>query len=427
MKTREGVGFWVCATLVFASMVGTGVFTSLGFQVASLPSPAVILFLWTLGGVVALCGALSYAELAAALPRSGGEYHFLGRVFHPALGLMAGVVSVFVGFAAPIALGAMAFGRYASAAVPSLHPLACSFGVVLALAVIHSVALGVSGRFQVFATGFKALLIGTFLVVGLLHAPGVDFRPQPGDLGLIASAPFAVSLLFVMYSYSGWNAAVYIVGEVRDPARVVPRALLAATGLVTVLYVALNAMFLASAPMAAYAGKIEVGEIAARHVLGEGGGRLLAAVVAVGLISALSALTWAGPRVAQTAGEDFPVLGWFAVRSATGLPVRATVFQTLLVFVLLLTASFEAVLVYAQFALVACSALTVAAMVWLRWKSPELPRPFRCPMFPLVPLVFLAVAALTLGYTVATKPVQALAGVLTLAGGLGLYFVVKSR
>ncbi len=424
---RDGVGFWACATLVFASMVGTGVFTSLGFQVAALPSPFVILLLWALGGVVALCGALSYAELAAALPRSGGEYHFLGRIFHPALGVMAGVVSVFVGFAAPIALGAMAFGKYASAALPGLSPVACSIGIVLLLAAVHSIALGLSGRFQIAATSFKILLIGTFLAIGFLRAPVPDFGPQPGDFGRLFSAPFAVSLLFVMYAYSGWNAAVYIAGEVREPARVLPWALLAATSVVTILYVALNAMFLASAPLAAYAGKIEVGEIAARHLLGEGGGRLLAAVIGVGLISALSALTWAGPRVAQTAGQDFPALSWFAATSSRGLPLRATLFQTGVVLALLFTASFEAVLVYAQFALVACAALTVLAMMWLRWRQPALQRPFRCPAFPGVPLVFLSVAVLTLGHTIATKPVQAFAGVLTLGAGLAVYFLVRPR
>ena len=140
--TGRRVGLWACVTLGFSSMVGTGVFTSLGFQIGPLPSPFVILLLWALGGVVALCGALSYAELAAALPRSGGEYHFLSRIFHPALGLMAGIISVFVGFAAPIALGAMAFGRYVAAAFPAMPPLVSSVCVVLVLAGQQRVLLG---------------------------------------------------------------------------------------------------------------------------------------------------------------------------------------------------------------------------------------------------------------------------------------------
>ncbi len=419
------VGFWVCVTLVFSGMVGTGVFTSLGFQIGTLPSPFVILVLWGLGGIVALCGALSYAELAAALPRSGGEYHFLSRIFHPALGLMAGIVSVFVGFSAPIALGGMAFGKYVASAFPEVAPLSASVGVVLLLAVVHGKTVALSGRFQVVATAFKAGLILFFIGAGIFLAPGANFSPRAGDLDLILSPAFAVSLMFVMYSYTGWNSAVYIAGEVRSPEKTIPAALTAATLLVTVLYVALNAVFLASSPAGELVGKVEVGEVAARHLFGNAGGRFMACVIAAGLISALSALTWAGPRVAQTAGEDFPALGWFAKKSPGGVPGRALAFQTLVVLVLLVTSSFEAVLVYAQFALIACSCLTVLGLLVLRKREPLLVRPFRCPWVPFVPSVFLAVGVLTIVYTFVARPVQAIAGLTTLGAGAGLYFLVR--
>jgi len=427
MKSDRRVGFWVCATLVFSSMVGTGVFTSLGFQIGPLPSPFVILLLWALGGAVALCGALSYSELAAALPRSGGEYHFLSRIFHPALGLMAGIISVFVGFAAPISLGAMAFGKYLAAALPGVPPLASSVSVVLVLAAVHGMTLAVSGKFQIVATVFKAGLILFFIGAGALLAKGAEFGPADGDLGLVMSPSFAVSLMFVMYAFSGWNSAVYIAGEVRDPGRTIPRALLVATVAVTVLYVALNAVFLASAPGAEYAGKVEVGEIAARHLFGEAGGRIMAGVIAAGLVAALSALTWAGPRVAQTAGEDFPVLAWFARKSAGGVPRRALAFQTALVLLLLASASFESILIYAEFALVACSCLTVLGLLVLRWKEPLLARPFRCPWVPWVPLVFLGVGGFTLAYTLIQRPEQAIAGILTMGAAGGLYFLVRKN
>lgn len=421
----QRVGFGVCVALVFSSMVGTGVFTSLGFQVESLPSRFVILVVWALGGAVALCGALCYAELAAALPRSGGEYHFLTRIFHPALGMMAGMISVFVGFAAPLALGAMAFGSYFSKAFPGFpHGLAPAL-IVVFLAVAHGVAISLSGRFQICATALKATLIVAFLAVGMSRLPGLDFSPAAGDGALIASPSFAVALMFVMYSYSGWNSAVYIAGEVRDPARTIPAALVAATLLVTVLYVGLNAVFLACAPMAELAGKIEVGEVAATYLLGAGGGRVMSGLIAAGLIAALSALTWAGPRVAQVAGEDLPALSWFAQKSATGVPVRALVFQTLIVLGLLASASFESVLLYAQFALVACACLTVAGMVVLRWREPNLARPFRCPLHPLPALCFLGVGLFSLLYTLAVRPTQAIAGLATMAAGLGFSFLFR--
>lgn len=423
----QRVGFLVCAALVFASMVGTGVFTSLGFQVAALPSPPVILLLWSIGGLVALCGALSYAELAAALPRSGGEYHFLARIFHPATGLMAGFVSVFVGFSAPIALGALAFGRYAAAAWPGLPPLPMSLAIVVGLALVHAVALRVSGGFQLVATLFKALLICGFIVLGCAKGNGLDLTLKPGDLLLVGSAPFAVSLMFVLYSYSGWNAAVYITGEVENPARAVPAALVCATLAVIMLYVLLNAVFLASAPVGDFAGRIEVGEIAATALLGPDGGRLMSTIISIGLVSSLSALTWAGPRVAQAAGRDFPALAWFAVTTRSGVPRRALLFQTSVVLLLLLTASFEAVLVYAQFALIACSALTVVGLFVLRWREPGLARPFRCPGYPFVPAIFLLASVFTLGYTIVTRPLQAGAGLATLACGAMLYFAVRRK
>ena len=421
----QRVGFWVCVTLVFSSMVGTGVFTSLGFQIGSLPSPFVILALWALGGIVALCGALSYAELAAALPRSGGEYHFLSRIFHPALGLMAGIISVFVGFAAPAALGAMAFGKYVAAAFPGVPPLMSSVCVVLVLAAVHGMTLKVSGRFQIAATIFKAGLILFFIVAGAVLAHGADFHTKPGDMHLIMSPSFAVSLMFVMYAYSGWNSAVYIAGEIRAPAQTIPKALTFATIAVTVLYVALNAVFLASAPPGEFAGKVEVGEIAARHLFGDVGGRIMACVIAGGLVAALSALTWAGPRVAQTAGEDFSSLSWFAVKSSGGVPVRALAFQTLIVLVLLVSSSFEAVLIYAEFALVTCSCLTVLGLLVLRVREPSLERPFRCPLVPIVPLVFLGIGLFSLAYTLMERPVQALAGIVTMGAAAGVYFLVR--
>jgi len=189
---------------------------------------------------------------------------------------------------------------------------------------------------------------------------------------------------------------------------------------------ALNAVFLAAAPPAELAGKVEVGEIAARHLFGDGGGRLMACVIAGGLVAALSALTWAGPRVAQTAGEDFSALAWFGCKSGV-VPRRALAFQTLIVVTLLVSSSFESVLIFAEFALVACSCLTVLGLLVLRKREPALVRPFRCPWVPFVPLVFLGVGLFSLAYTLIERPVQGLAGMATMCLGAGLYFLVRQK
>jgi APA family basic amino acid/polyamine antiporter len=421
------VGLTTCTALALANMIGTGVFTSLGFQVEAIPSPFLILLLWVLGGVIALCGALSYAELAAALPRSGGEYNFLSQIYHPALGFMAGFVSVTVGFSAPIALSAIALGKYLAAAVPGLSPRWVSVSAVLLLAAVHSLTVRASGNFQVLITALKVALIVVFIGLGVALGGSWKFSPREGDLGLIFSGPFSVSLMFVLYSYSGWNAAAYIIGEVRDPQRTVPGSLILATVIVMILYVCLNAVFLASGPMQEFVGKIAVGEIAARNLLGPEGGRIMAGLIGGGLISAISAMTWAGPRVAQTIGEDFPALGVFARTSAGGVPRVAIAVQTLLVLVMLATSTFEAVLVYAQFSILACSFLTVLGVMILRRRQPALPRPFRCLAYPLTPLVFLGLNLFAMVYTAVDRPVQALAGLVTLLLGIGLYFVARGR
>jgi APA family basic amino acid/polyamine antiporter len=425
MSKHTGIGWFTCTTIVIANMVGTGVFTSLGFQVGDLPSGFVLLALWALGAVFALSGALCYAELAAALPRSGGEYNFLARIYGRPIGFMAGFASATVGFAAPISLAAMAFAKYLHAALPGVPPMLASTGIACLVTVAHLLTLRSSQVFQNVFTGFKLALIAALILAGWLFGPRepVSFLPATGDGALVFSAPFAVSLMYVLYAYSGWNAATYIIGEVRQPARDVPWALIAGTLFVGVLYVALNAVFLLTVPMDKLAGRIDVGHLSAEAIFGAGGGRLMSGLICAGLVSSLSAMTWAGPRVAATIGEDFPVLGFFARRTRGGIPANAVLLQLGIVLLLLWSSTFENVLLYTQVALVVCSLLAVLGVIVLRFRAPELPRPFRCWGYPVTPLLFAAIAVFTLAYTTARHPLQALAGLGTLLLGLGLYFV----
>src|SRR3981081_1181791 len=223
----SGVSGLVATAIVVADMIGVGVFTSLGFQVKDIPSGFSILLLWSVGGIVALCGVFSYSELGAMFPRSSGEYNFLGRAYHPAFGFLAGWVSATVGFAAPVALAAMAFGEYGKSVFPNAPPLALAIGVVWLVSLVQLTGVRHSSTFQLIATILKVLLIIAFLVCGfVIGTPQpVTFAPSASDFSYIASAPFAISLVFVMYSFSGWNAATYIIGEVDQPERNVPRAM----------------------------------------------------------------------------------------------------------------------------------------------------------------------------------------------------------
>jgi APA family basic amino acid/polyamine antiporter len=231
------IGFVTACAIVVANIIGTGVFTSLGFQLPDIRSGFALLMLWIVGGIAALCGALCYGELSAALPRSGGEYHFLSKIYHPAVGFMAGVVSATIGFAAPIALAAMAFGKYFLGVFDFGSPVFLSFTIVWLVALFHLGNLRVGSVFQNLWTILKLVLIAALITAGFFVHPKepVNFLPAQGDMMSIFGAPFAVALVYVMYSYSGWNAAAYIIGEINKPEKNVTRSLLSGTVVVLVI------------------------------------------------------------------------------------------------------------------------------------------------------------------------------------------------
>lgn len=426
-EARQTISLPTATSITIANMIGTGVFTSLGFQLLATGSGFAILVLWTLGGVLALAGALTYGELAAALPRSGGEYNFLSRTFHPSLGFMAGWLSLVVGFAPPIALAGMAFGSYFSQVLP-LSPLVLSCAVVGVVTLFHLRDLNLSSRFQNFFTLFKVTLLGAFIILPFFTSrrSEIRFAPHRDDLGALFDPAYGVSLLYVMFGYAGWNAATYVVGEVRRPRHNVPRALFLGTVLVLVLYVAVHWAFLTTTPAELMQGKIEIGYIVATHVLGDAGGRWAATLLAVALVSTISAMTWAGPRVTQMMGEDYAFFRALGRTNSAGVPVRAILLQAGIVYLLLLTSTFDAVLVYVQLLLAASSALTVAAVFQLRRLRRlrgEEPPPYLTWGYPVTPLLFLGISAVTMVYTVYQQPVESIAGLATLAVAVPIYLL----
>ncbi|MFT3731294.1 MAG: amino acid permease [Hyphomicrobium sp.] len=409
--------------LAVADMIGIGVFTSLGFQVASIPSAFSVLMLWIVGGVAALCGALAYAELAAALPRSGGEYTFLSRIYHPAVGFLAGWISATLGFSAPIALAAMAFGEYFKGLMPDASPLLLGIAVVWGVTLVHLSGIKHSSKFQNISTIVKGALILALIVAGLAYGvpQPISFAPTSTDLGYIASAPFAVSLVFVMYAYSGWNAATYIAGEIREPAVSLPRSIVAATIIVISCYVALNAVFLYTTPISAMAGQLDVAMVAGKHIFGEVGGMIVGALICIGLISSISAMTWIGPRVTMAMGKDYALFRPLSLTSKRGVPTYAILLQLVIVSLLLMTQSFEAVLDTIQFSLTLCSFLAVLGVIVLRWTEPNLPRPYRTWGYPFTPFVFLGVTAFMMYHLVVERPLQSMAGLAIMLTGLAVY------
>ncbi len=426
--TEKKISGFTATNIVVANMIGTGVFTSLGFQIASIHSDVALIALWIFGGVAALCGALCYAELAAAIPRSGGEYRFLSRIYHPAVGFMAGWVSATVGFAAPIALAAMAFGHYLIALVPIGSPLLLSLAIVWVITIIHSTGIHTGAAFQNISTIVKLVLILAFIVAGFLvsEKQPLQLVPSGSDLTSIISGPFWVSMFYVMYSYSGWNAASYITGEVRNPSKNVPWALFIGTVFVAVLYVLLNFVFLLTTPKAALAGQLQVGEIAGEAIFGSIGGKVASASISLGLIASISAMAWIGSRITKAMADDLKNLRFFGRTNRQNTPYVALLLQAFIISALILTSTFEAILVYIQFSLLLCSFLTVLGLIVLRFREPRLTRPYRVWFYPITPVVFLAMTLYMMYRVLLEKPTESILGLLTVLAGLIVYFFSRN-
>ena len=420
------------AAVIIANMVGTGVFTSLGFQVADIQSIFALMMLWIIGGIASLCGAATYAELGAALPRSGGEYNFLGRIYHPVAGFISGWVSTVIGFAAPIAAVSLAFGKYTTAALPGTYGpaiqkgLAC--GLVILVTYIHGKNRNASGKFQFGFTAMKVGLILAFCLAAfvLLQDPQpISPLPQSGDWNVITSSAFGVALIYVSYAYTGWNAATYISGELENPQRDLPRVLIFGTGLVMLLYVLLNYVFLYAAPMHELEGQVEIGYIASNHIFGETGGRIAGGMLSLLLISTVSAMTLAGPRALQAIGEDFKALSFLGKINKNGIPRNAIYFQSSIALIYILTSSFKTIVVFAGAMLAFNSFLAILGVFVLRYREPDLPRPYKTWGYPIVPLIYLTITAFMLGFVIINEPHKAIFGLCVILFGIVFYAVSK--
>lgn len=415
--------------IVIANIIGTGVFTILGFQVKDLNSVFAILFLWLIGGVVSFFGALCYGEIGVIYPRCGAEYHYLSKIFHPSIGFLSGFVSVFVGFSAPIALAAMALSAYLRPFILGIKDSIIAIGVVIIISIIHASGIKKGEKFQIFFTSIKLLLILSFCFFGYFYSPHqkVSFLPSYDDISTLFSAPFAVSLIYVSYAYSGWNASAYIASEIKEVKKNLPKSLLIGTFLTTLLYLLLNAVFILTAPLSELSGKIEVGFISAGYIFGEVGSRIMSALIGLCLVSTISAMVWSGSRVLQVMSEDYPFLKVLAKKNKYGAPARAIFLQLIIVIILILTSTFEKLITYLGFTLTLFTSAVVLGVIVLRIKSPELNRPFKTWGYPVVPIIFLLIQLWTIIFVVKEKFFETLLGFLTLILGLVIYFLFARK
>lgn len=415
-------------------MVGTGVFTSLGFQVMGMHSAWSVMILWIIGGVIAFTGALCYAELATIHTRSGGEYHILSFLYGKPIGFMAGWVSMIVGFAAPVAAAAMALARYFSASMgwASDPHVWLSADKIIALIVVTLVSLAhffhktAGAVFQNIFTTIKILFIVFFIGAGLAAADYTlpQFHQSQFITQDLLSTGFAISIYFVLYSYSGWNAVSYFAGEVERPEKNIARSLLAGTAIVTVLYILLNLAFMSVLSFGEVQGQLEVGYVFTNKLYGARWGSIMGFVIAFLLVSSISSMVVAGPRVIGMIGKDYRRFDALGRTNAQGIPQSAIFFQYALTVVYVLTSYFDQMITLIGFMLNLFTFLCVVGLVIYRLRYPEQRGYFRVKWLGLVAGIFILVNLWVLYYGFRYKTTESLIGIgFSLVGLLGYYVV----
>jgi APA family basic amino acid/polyamine antiporter len=409
-------------SLVVANMIGTGVFTSLGYQLYGTTAGFPILAIWIVGGILAFLGALCYAEIATRLPEDGGEYYFLSKIYHPALGFMAGFVSATVGFAAPIAMAALALGAYLKGVFTSIDEKLIAAIIVAVISTIHSVNFKAGISFQKIFTLIKVLIIIVFIIIGLSqgNVQGVKFSPVAWSWSEVVNLGFAVNLVWVSFAFSGWNASAYIAGEIIEPEKNLSRSILWGSLIVTVLYVFLNAVFMMAAPAQEIMGVKEVGLVVSQFIFGTYGGKIMGGIICILLLSTISSMIIAGPRVIKPMFDKIPFLRSLSTNDEQGNPVSSILFQTVLALVLI-NSNFESLTFYIAFTLSMFTVLTVAGMFVLRYRYGK-PQGYKAFGYPITPILFIATTTGVALFFMYEHMQESLAGLLTITIGLIMYF-----
>ena len=420
--------------LVVANMIGAGIFTTSGLLLQQLGSPLLMMGLWIAGGALALLGALCYGELGAAMPRAGGEYVYLSELFHPVFGFLTGWVSFFAGFSAPLAASALGFSAYVASAVPAtvgwgnpdLARQLLAIAAIGGLTLVHVRGIEFGSRVQNVLTVGKVALILGLVIAGFALGQGDLGHFREGDAierGIGGWKTAGLSLMWIMFAYSGWNAAAYIGSEIERPERNLPRSLLLGTGIVLVLYLALNALYVYAVPPVAMAGVIPIGGVTTARLFGPSAETVIALLIAFALLSSISAIIIIGPRVYYAMARD----GYFFhavsdVHPTFRVPAKSIVLQSLLAMVMVMTGTFDQILTYMGFCLGIFPILAAIGIFRLRRVATP---SYRMPGHPVVPLAFAGVSVLILVLGYLERPVESSVALLTVAAGVPFYFAFR--
>lgn len=433
-KLQRKLGLFPATNIVVANMIGAGIFTTTGLLMTGLNNPMLMLTLWLVGGLIALCGALSYGELGAAMPGAGGEYLFLSRLYHPIFGFLSGWVSFIVGFSAPIAASALGFSEYFTRAVsidfmgPEATKTLLAVAVIIIFTVLHYTGIKSGAFIQNILTILKVALILFLLMAGFISGNGdvSNFSAGGGvEPGFAGWKTIGLSLMWIMFAYSGWNAATYLGAEIKNPLKTLPFSLLLGTFIVIILYLGVNALYVYSSAPDEMKGVISIGGLAMGKLFGPSADILFSLLIAFALFSSLSAFIIIGPRVYyQMAADGLFFKAVSKIHPKFQVPSNSIVLQGLIAVILALSGTFEQILTYMGFALGIFPILTVAGVFKQRMENPSAPK---LPGYPIVQIIYMLAGFMILVLSFMERPKESSIALLTVLVGVPAYYLFKKN
>jgi len=435
-ELQRGFGLSTATYVVIASMVGTGILVSPGYMMVTLKNYPVIFGLWALGGLLALCGALCVAELAAALPRAGGEYVYLREAYGPMPAFLSGWTSFFLGFSAPLAVAGYISALYlltpfGLADDKALVIKITAAAIILVITLPNLVGHRQSAWTQNLTTLLKFGLFVALVVLAFLFGKGrLTNITQGQSIEQTQLGTAATQLFYVMFAYSGWNAASYLAGEVKNPGRILPRSLLLGAGLVILLYLALNLVFAYAVPLddVGFDNAEQVPQLAVQNLFGPRASRIFSILLGLTFLATVSAFIITGPRIYYAMAKDglFPSVA-AKVSQKGRVPVYAMLAQSVCAITILFAIkNFRDLYQYAAVGLSIFALLFIAAVYVLRWRRPEMERPFRVPGYPVVPAVFLAVILFMTVFAFKQWRIPSIYSLGSILAGIPVYYIWSS-
>ncbi|HEX2977161.1 MAG TPA: amino acid permease [Bacteroidales bacterium] len=441
-RLERKLGLFPATNIVVANMIGAGIFTTSGLLMAGLNNPLLMLALWLVGGIIALCGALSYGELGAAMPGAGGEYLFLSRLYHPVFGFLSGWVSFIVGFSAPIAASALGFSEYFTRALPALPQWfkeAGLFGetgtktflavtVILIFTLLHYRGIKSGAIVQNVLTLLKVTLIAFLLIAGFFSGKGDIQNFSSGGSagqGMSGLKTMGLSLMWIMFAYSGWNASTYLGAEIKNPSKILPRSLIIGTAIVIIIYLGINALYVYSIQPEEMKGVISIGGLAMGKLFGRSADVLFSLLIAFALFSSLSAFIIIGPRVYYSMAKDGLFFRSVAkIHPKFEVPSNSILLQGVIAIILALSGTFEQVLTYMGFALGIFPILTVAGV----FKSRRMKNhPIKLPGYPVTQIIYMAAGLMILVLSYLERPIESSVATVTVLVGIPAYYIFRKK